>query len=210
MPLWNTQTVESWAFSTRGFGGNSKKNKRSTQGPTPRCNPRPPLVSPRHASNPRPPLSHPHTHHGSCRPCQADIEGTGILEEGVVMDVLSQLGALAPAHLSLSAAHVSIARAAVDSDADGNVEWGELVSGKRGGGGARRGADPQPIYFEPHMPVGTSVSNPGVSMTATSLAAGNSLSPAARCASRRRTAWPFWVDIGRKQANSGEQRPPPC
>ncbi|MEW5305686.1 MAG: hypothetical protein WDW36_008209 [Sanguina aurantia] len=60
-------------------------------------------------------------------PSPADIEGTGILEEGVVMDVLSQLGALAPAHLSLSAAHVSIARAAVDSDADGNVEWGELV-----------------------------------------------------------------------------------
>jgi len=58
----------------------------------------------------------------------ADVEGTGQLTMPEVMQVLNNLGTLAPDSVPLSDTHMRAMFTAIDADENGTVDWFELVS----------------------------------------------------------------------------------
>lgn len=59
---------------------------------------------------------------------QVDVNGSGQLSLPQVMEVLSQLGTIAPDTMRLTETHMRAMFAAIDVDESGTVDWFELVS----------------------------------------------------------------------------------
>lgn len=59
---------------------------------------------------------------------EADPEGTGLLGEQQVVEVLTNLGTLTPESVQLTEAHMRAMFAAIDANASGTVDWTELVN----------------------------------------------------------------------------------